>query len=188
MSRSPSLDWEGFLWEARGYLGLDEDAPVPLYELRETAEANGWSKREFRENHVAQAAGRYGRNADDPTNTATVFVRPVPFPRTSLTYRWPALSGSRRNAASYHRGIAAAHQHDGARSGRAADVSKRHVAKTLVRFLDTGGSSVTKASGCTVLTCTAATLQHPVWSTLVKKRPRTMAYGVPIRGRSRCTS
>jgi hypothetical protein len=28
-----------------------------------------------RENHVAQAAGRYARNADDPTNTATVFVR-----------------------------------------------------------------------------------------------------------------
>jgi hypothetical protein len=50
MSRGESrLDWAGLLWETRGYLGLDDDAPVLLDELRETAEANGWSEREFRE-------------------------------------------------------------------------------------------------------------------------------------------
>ena len=38
----------------------------------ETAEAILAS---VRENHVAQAAGRYARNADDPDRTATVFVR-----------------------------------------------------------------------------------------------------------------
>jgi hypothetical protein len=38
-------------WETRGYLGLEEDHPVPLDELRETAEANGWSEREFRGSH-----------------------------------------------------------------------------------------------------------------------------------------
>jgi hypothetical protein len=52
MSREgPRLDWEGLLWETRGYLGLGDDAPVPLDELCETAEANGWSEREFREAH-----------------------------------------------------------------------------------------------------------------------------------------
>ncbi|WP_423751084.1 hypothetical protein [Salinirarus marinus] len=50
MSRgAPRLDWEGLLWEARGYLGLDANDPVPLGELRETAKANGWSEQEFRE-------------------------------------------------------------------------------------------------------------------------------------------
>jgi hypothetical protein len=52
MSRDGSgLDWEGLLWETRGYLGLEDDAPVPLDELRETAEANGWSAWEFRKAH-----------------------------------------------------------------------------------------------------------------------------------------
>ena len=64
MSRErPRLDWEGLLWETRGYLGLDDDAPVPLDELRETAEANGWSEREFREAH---------RNADQLVNVGTL--------------------------------------------------------------------------------------------------------------------
>jgi hypothetical protein len=50
MSRdAPRLDWGGLLWEARGYLGLDANDPVPLGELCETAKANGWSEREFRE-------------------------------------------------------------------------------------------------------------------------------------------
>ncbi|WP_236639571.1 hypothetical protein [Salinigranum halophilum] len=64
MSRGePRLDWEGLLWETRGFLGLDDDAPVPLDELRETAEANGWSEREFREAH---------RNADRLVNVGTL--------------------------------------------------------------------------------------------------------------------
>ncbi|QOS10430.1 uncharacterized protein HfgLR_01385 [Haloferax gibbonsii] len=57
------LDWEGLLWETRGFLGLDADEPVPLDELRETAEANGWSKREFREAR---------RDADQLVNVGTL--------------------------------------------------------------------------------------------------------------------
>jgi hypothetical protein len=50
MSRdAPRLDWDGPLWEARGYLGLDANDPVPLGELCKTAKANGWSERELRE-------------------------------------------------------------------------------------------------------------------------------------------
>lgn len=46
---TPGLDWEAIFWEARGYLGLDEGAPVPREELLEQAKANGWSERDFQE-------------------------------------------------------------------------------------------------------------------------------------------
>lgn len=59
----PRIDWEGLLWETRGYLGLEEDHPVPLDELRETVEANGWSEREFREAH---------RDSDQLVNLGTL--------------------------------------------------------------------------------------------------------------------
>ena len=46
---TPRLDWEAIFWEARGYLGLDEGAPIPREELLEQAKANGWSERDFQE-------------------------------------------------------------------------------------------------------------------------------------------
>lgn len=48
---SPGPNWSGLLWESRGFLGLDDYAPVPLDELWKRAEANGWSEREFRDAH-----------------------------------------------------------------------------------------------------------------------------------------
>ncbi|WP_435175612.1 hypothetical protein [Halorussus sp. AFM4] len=47
MSDVPNLDWDALFWETRGFLDIDEDAPVPRDELKETALANGWSEREF---------------------------------------------------------------------------------------------------------------------------------------------
>jgi len=46
---SPGLDWDGLLWEAREWLDLAEDEPVPREELVATAEANGYTDREIRE-------------------------------------------------------------------------------------------------------------------------------------------
>ncbi|WP_276249179.1 winged helix-turn-helix transcriptional regulator [Haladaptatus sp. YSMS36] len=60
---TPQLDWERLLWETRGYLGLGEADPVSLNELRETAEVNGWSEREFREAH---------RNSEQLVNVGTL--------------------------------------------------------------------------------------------------------------------
>jgi hypothetical protein len=42
-------DWKSLLWETRGFLGLDEDVPVPRDELVEQAKANGWTEREIQE-------------------------------------------------------------------------------------------------------------------------------------------
>ena len=44
-----ALNWDSLMREARGYLGLEDDEPVPRDELVATAEANGYKKREIRE-------------------------------------------------------------------------------------------------------------------------------------------
>ena len=44
MTASP--DWESLLWEARGYLALDDDEAVPREELIDQAVANGYQERE----------------------------------------------------------------------------------------------------------------------------------------------
>ncbi|MFC6823481.1 hypothetical protein [Halopelagius fulvigenes] len=72
---SPDLDWEGLLRDTRGFLHLDDDDPVPIDELRETARSHGYSDREVKAaldatdtleavdvDHVRLAAGE-----DDPT-------------------------------------------------------------------------------------------------------------------------
>ena len=43
------MNFEQLLHDARGYLGLDDDAPVPRDELVEQAKANGYTEREIRE-------------------------------------------------------------------------------------------------------------------------------------------
>ena len=64
MTASP--DWESLLWEARGYLGLDDDEAVPREELIEQAVANGYQEREvqqaIRNADVLELAG----DLDDP--------------------------------------------------------------------------------------------------------------------------
>jgi len=61
-----SPDWESLLWEARGYLGLDDDEAVPREELIEQAVANGYQEREvqqaIRNADVLELAG----DLDDP--------------------------------------------------------------------------------------------------------------------------
>ncbi|WP_161569884.1 ArsR/SmtB family transcription factor [Salinigranum halophilum] len=93
-----------------------------------------------RENHVAQAAGRYARNADDPTNTATVFVRTdaVPDGFADLQVpgvQWVATDIQRRVIEELRERREATARELACSTG----VSKRHVAKTLARLLD-GGS------------------------------------------------
>ena len=46
---SLSLNWENLLWEARGYLGLDDDEAVPRDELVDQAVANGYNDREVQQ-------------------------------------------------------------------------------------------------------------------------------------------
>ncbi|MFD1687599.1 hypothetical protein [Halobellus litoreus] len=61
-----SPDWSGLLWETRGYLGLDDDAAVPVDELVATAEANGYSEREARRAlREADDLERVGDDLDD---------------------------------------------------------------------------------------------------------------------------
>jgi DNA-binding transcriptional ArsR family regulator len=93
-----------------------------------------------RENHVAQAAGRYARSADDPTNTATVFVRTDAIPTGFADLQvpgveWVATETQRRIIEELRdRRKATARE-----LAEATGVSKRHVAKTLTWLLN-GGS------------------------------------------------
>jgi DNA-binding transcriptional ArsR family regulator len=49
MTRDTQPDWGSLLWEARGYLGLDENDPVPVDEILAQAKANGRDEDEARE-------------------------------------------------------------------------------------------------------------------------------------------
>ncbi|SEP23224.1 hypothetical protein SAMN04487948_12438 [Halogranum amylolyticum] len=90
-----------------------------------------------RENHVAQAAGRYARNADDPENQATVFVHSSAMPAGFADYQ---VAGVEWVATDAQRAIIKALREQESATARelaaATDVSKRHVAKTLSRLLD----------------------------------------------------
>jgi hypothetical protein len=59
-------DWKGLLWETRGYLGLDEDDPVPRDELVEQAQANGWGEREIQDAIRSTDALELVGDLDDP--------------------------------------------------------------------------------------------------------------------------
>ncbi|WP_254528476.1 hypothetical protein [Natrinema gelatinilyticum] len=55
-------DGEAYRARGRGFVGEDADSADEILAS-------------VHENHIAQAAGRYARNADDPSSSATVFVR-----------------------------------------------------------------------------------------------------------------
>lgn len=61
MSPSPNVDFEGLIWETRGFLGLDDENPVPLEELKTTAREHGYTEREIqtavRETDTIERAG-----------------------------------------------------------------------------------------------------------------------------------
>lgn len=70
VSDVPNLDWSALIWETQGFLGLDDDDPVPKDELKETALANGWSERDFekalRVTDAVEAAGDPFASNPDP--------------------------------------------------------------------------------------------------------------------------
>ncbi|WP_158056561.1 Rrf2 family transcriptional regulator [Halorussus halophilus] len=90
-----------------------------------------------RENHIAQSAGRYARNADDPDNHATVFVHTSAIPAGFADHQVPGVQWVATDA---QRSIMKALRDRQSATARElaeeTDVSKRHVAKTLARLLD----------------------------------------------------
>jgi hypothetical protein len=113
----------------------------------EDADTAGALVGSVRETHVAQSAGRYARDADDPDDTATVFVRTDALPVGLADYQ---VAGVTHVAGDKQRAIAeAARENPGATARElqelASDwlagdetVSKTHVSKTLAGFLDRG--------------------------------------------------
>jgi len=91
-----------------------------------------------RENHTAQAAGRYARSPEDPESTATVFVRTDAMPpgfadvqTSGVVWRYSQkqedIIATLRDATSRLSGRELANR---------TDVSKRHVHRTLKRLLE----------------------------------------------------
>jgi hypothetical protein len=99
-----------------------------------------------RENHVAQAAGRYARNADDRDDTATVFVRTDALPTGFADLHVPGVewvaTDVQREIITELRGR---RQATAAELAEATGASKRHVAKTLARLAE--ASKVTANDG-----------------------------------------
>ncbi|EJN59707.1 hypothetical protein [Halogranum rubrum] len=119
----------------RGFVGEDADTAAAILAS-------------VRENHVAQAAGRYARDADDPENNAVVFVRTDAFPEGFVDLKvsgveWIATDKQRRVVeALRERRNATAKE-----IAEATGVSKRHVANTLWRLLDAGSVECRENAG-----------------------------------------
>ena len=152
----------------RGFVGPDADAAASLLAS-------------VREQHVAQAAGRYARNADDPEDRAIVFVRTIAAPAGFLDLTVPGVEWLPTDA--QQEIVETLHNQRKATArelAEAVDVSKEHVRKTLRRLSDTGvvdvhegagdhGAHLYRAlaglgSGETV-DLTPETTNDPVWST-----------------------
>lgn len=93
-----------------------------------------------RENHVAQAAGRYARNADDPTDTATVYVRTDAIPDGFADVK---VNGVEWVASDLQREIVhgLVTRDDGATAkglAEDAECGRSHVRKTLTRLEEQG--------------------------------------------------
>jgi len=101
-----------------------------------------------RENHVAQAAGRYARNAADPDDRAVVFVRTDALPTGYADLQVPGVEWVTTDTqceiidALRNRPNATA-----AELAAATDVSKRHVAQTLARLVDAGAVECREGAG-----------------------------------------
>jgi hypothetical protein len=127
----------------RGFVGPD-------------AETAGALVASVRENHVAQGAGRYARDADDPEDTAVVFCRTAALPTGFADYQ---VSGVERVAGEKQRLVTeVARENPGAtarelkalvddRLPQRESVSKRHVAGTLADLLDRGIVQRSRAAG-----------------------------------------
>lgn len=93
-----------------------------------------------RENHVAQAAGRYARDPDDPDVTATVFVRTDAMPVAFADVQAPGVEWV--FADKQRQVVEAVRERDEPTSAQSlaqeTDASKQHVQQTLKRLADDG--------------------------------------------------
>ena len=130
----------------RGFVGPDADAAAEILAS-------------VRENHVAQAVGRYARNPDDPNDTATVFCRTAALPEDLTDVVVPGVtwcptelqSDIIRTLRESADGVTTREIAD------AVDCSKEHARKTLKRLVNDGtayaveggpnGASVYSADG-----------------------------------------
>jgi len=100
-----------------------------------------------RENHIAQAAGRYARDPEDPATTATVFVRTDASPPGFADVEVPGVEWTFTDLQEAI--VEDLRDHDGARTAReiADDVgcSKEHVRQTLDRLRDIEGPDPVQA-------------------------------------------
>lgn len=101
-----------------------------------------------RENHVAQAAGRYARNADNRDDTATVFVRTDALPTGFADLQVPGVewvaTDTQRDIIMELRGRG---QATAAELAEATGTSKRHIAKTLARLAEAGTVTTNEGAG-----------------------------------------
>lgn len=140
------------------FCGTPEEAPENAGDGCQECNGTGWERehgREFvgpdadtaaailaavRENQVAQAAGRYARDADDPDDTATVFVRTDATPPGFVDVDVPGVEWVYTNK--QERVVEALRDRDQPTSAReladVVDISKRHVHRTLERLADHG--------------------------------------------------
>lgn len=112
-----------------------------------------------RENHVAQAAGRYARNADDPDDSATVFVAtdatPEGFVDTVVPGTIKTFTRKQRSIVSYtaeQESPVTAHE-----VSMHADVSERYARKVLNDLVDRGQVESNPRQGTNGRTIYAAT-------------------------------
>jgi hypothetical protein len=117
---------EEYRAHGRGFTGDDADTAAAILAS-------------VREQHVAQAAGRYARNAQDPDDTATVFVRTSAVPEGFADLKVPGVEWrATEKQAKIFRALRDRPTATAAGLAEAADVSKEHVRKTLAKAVESG--------------------------------------------------
>jgi DNA-binding transcriptional ArsR family regulator len=119
----------------RGFVGPDADAAASLLAS-------------VREQHVAQAAGRYARNADNPDDRAIVFVRTDAAPAGFLDLQVPGVEWlPTDDQAAIVDALRGRRDATARELAEVADVTKEHVRKTLRRLHDKGVVDVRQGAG-----------------------------------------
>lgn len=109
----------------RGFVGEDSDTAAEILAA-------------VRENHTAQAAGRYARNPRDPSSTATVFVRTDVMPTGFVDVQVPGVEWVyfEKQAAIVEQLRDATGALTAKEIAAEVDASKRHVQRTLKRLVE----------------------------------------------------
>ena len=102
-----------------------------------------------RENHTAQAAGRYARHPEDPGDTATVFVRTDAIPPGFADVQVPGVAYT--FSEKQDRVVEALRESRTSRTAREiadeTDVSKEHVRKTFTKLAEAGKVDAVEGEG-----------------------------------------